>query len=506
MFGRRALCGFAEIAAILYRNNCPMILAELERLLNELVTLPKETEWVEFKVNNSNPQEIGEYLSALSNSSAYHRKSSGYLVYGIEDGSHKLVGTSFKPSMTKVGNQELENWLATQLNPRIDFVIHEVELHGKSIVIFKVDATKHQPVDFRGNAFIRIGSYKKSLDEHPNREKKIWQDDKEVFEEGICLKNLSDDKVLELLDYPTFFELLKRPLPSNKKGILEKLEEERVIVSFGGKFDITNLGGILFAKNINSFESLSRKALRVIIYKGKNRIHTVKEQVGGKGYAVGFEGFIDYIEGQLPTNEEIGKAFRNEVPIYPILSIRELVANAIIHQDFSISGTSPMVEIFENRIEITNSGKPLINPLRFIDHSPQSRNEMLARVMRRLNICEERGSGIDKVIFECELYQLPAPDFIEGDNFLRVILYAPKSLREMNRQDKVRASYQHSCLKYVSGEMMSNQTLRERFQINENNYPIVSRIIADSIEDGLIKPYDIESKSKKFARYVPFWC
>lgn len=482
-----------------------MIVSEIERLINELTTLPKETEWVEFKVNNANPQEIGEYLSALSNSAAYHKKSNGYLVFGIEDGSHKIIGTTFKPSKEKIGNQEIENWLATQLNPRIDFNIFEVEIRGKDVVIFKIDATKHQPVHFKNNAYIRIGSYKKNLDDHPNREKKLWQDDDNIFEEEIAEKNLTDDRVLELIDYPTFFELLKLPLPSNKKGILERLEQEHIIKSFGGKYDITNLGGILFAKNINSFESLSRKALRVIIYKGVNRIKTIKEQTGARGYATGFEGLIKYIEDQLPTNEEIGKAFRETVTVYPILSIRELVANAIIHQDFRVKGTSPMVEIFDNRIEITNSGKPLINPLRFIDHSPQSRNEILARFMRRLNICEERGSGIDKVISECELYQLPAPDFVEGDNFMRVILYAPKTLRQMDRQDKVRACYQHACLKYVSGEIMSNQTLRERFNVEEHNYSIVSRIISDSVEDGLVKPYNTDSKSKKYAKYVPFW-
>ena len=281
--------------------------------------------------------------------------------------------------------------------------------------------------------------------------------------------------------------------------------QEHIINSFGGKYDITNLGGMLFAKNINLFETLSRKALRVIVYKGNNRVNTIKEQVGIKGYAVGFEELMKYIEDQLPTNEEIGKALRRRVTVYPILSIRELVANAIIHQDFSAKGTSPIVEIFDNRIEITNSGKPLINPLRFIDHSPQSRNETLARFMRRLNICEERGSGIDKVVSECELYQLPAPDFVDGDNFMRVILYAPKSLRQMDRRDKVRACYQHACLKYVSGEIMSNQTLRGRFNVEEQNYPIVSRIISDSIEDGLIKSHDTDSKSRKYAKYVPFW-
>ncbi len=89
---------------------------------------------------------------------------------------------------------------------------------------------------------------------------------------------------------------------------------------------------------------------------------------------------------------------------YPELAIRELVANALIHQDFFISGAGPMVEIFENRIEITNPGSPLVSTARFIDTPPRSRNETLASMMRRFGICEERGSGIDKVITQVELY------------------------------------------------------------------------------------------------------
>ena len=191
--------------------------------------------------------------------------------------------------------------------------------------------------------------------------------------------------------------------------------------------------------------------------------------------------------------------------MYPELAIRELVANAIIHQDFNEKGTAPMVEIFSDRIEITNPGKPLISTMRFVDHNPQSRNEKLAHFMRRLNICEERGSGIDKVIFQCEYYQLPAPKFIEGENYTRVILYSHKTLRQMDREDKIRACYLHSCLKYVSGERMTNQSLRERFGIEEKNYSIASRIIAEGIKSGLIKDHDPDNKSKKHSKYVPFW-
>lgn len=480
--------------------------SELETLLNNLQALPKECEWAEFKVNNTNPQEIGEYLSALSNSACYNKQSYGYLVFGIEDGTHQLVGTDFRPLSEKKGNQELENWLATQLNPRVDFNIFDFQYNGLHFAIFRVDATRNLPVSFRGIPYVRIGSYKKALDDHPERERKIWnRTNLAVFEKELALEQVSEAELLGLIDCPGYFRMLGMPLPGSQNAILSRLIQDRVIEQSGDSFAVTNLGALLFANNIEQFESLARKAVRVILYQGNNRIKTIKEQVGVRGYAVGFEELINYTLGRLSTKEVIGPALRKEVTIYPPLAIRELIANAIIHQDFSIRGTSPMIEIFDNRIEITNPGKSLIDPLRFVDHSPESRNELLARFMRRLHVCEERGSGIDKVVFECEHHQLPAPDFIVGDNYTRAILYMPKSLRQMDRQDKIRACYLHACLKYVSGELMTNQSLRERLGVEEHNYSTVSRIIADAKESGLVKDYDPSNKSRSYAKYIPFW-
>ena len=196
---------------------------------------------------------------------------------------------------------------------------------------------------------------------------------------------------------------------------------------------------------------------------------------------------------------------RQEAKLYPPIAIREIVANALIHQDFSIKGTGPMVEIFEDRIEISNPGKPLIELNRFIDHSPRSRNERIASFLRRVNICEERGTGIDKTISAIEMFQLPAPKFVEEDDGFKVILYSPKNLREMTSEDKVRACYQHCCLKYVSNEMMTNESLRSRFKIAEKNYPTASKIISETIATKLIKPFDPNNKSKRIAKYIPFW-
>lgn len=228
----------------------------------------------------------------------------------------------------------------------------------------------------------------------------------------------SVQEVVKYLDVQSYFDLMKLPFPSTRQGILEKFTSENLIVEDRGEYHITNLGGILYAKNLNHFEALSRKAVRVIVYEGKNRIKILKDITDIKGYAIGFAGLIEYINDKLPSNAEIGKALRKTVRMYPEIAVRELVENAIIHQDFSMTGTGIAVEIFPDRIEITNPGKPVITTMRFIDEY-QSRNEKLASFLRRIGICEEQGSGIDKVILNVELFQLPAPEFLEKAGFIK---------------------------------------------------------------------------------------
>lgn len=479
----------------------------LRNLIDELRALPSETEWVEFKENKFDQDEIGEYISALSNSACLHDKPKAYLVFGLTDKDHRVVGTSVNLKAKKIGNEEYENWLARMLSPNVDFKMVEFFYDEYPLSIVIIDPPQNQPIRFKGVAFIRIGSYKRKLADFPEKERKLWgKTNPPVFETELALKDVKDVEVLKILDIPSYLKIFNLNFPSSKKAILDKLCEEKIIQkSKNSSYHITNLGAILFAEDLNVFENLSRKAIRIIFYKGKNRLETIKEQIIKKGYASGFVSMIEYINDRLPANEEMGKALRKEVKMYPELAIREVVANALIHQDFSIKGAGPMIEIFIDRIEISNPGKPLIDILRFIDHLPQSRNEKLASLMRRMNICEERGSGIDKVIDSIESFQLPAPDFIGDQNFLKVIVYGPKTLKQMDKKDKVRACYQHCALKFVSGDYMTNKTLRDRFKISANNYTSASKIISDTIEAGLIKDYDQESTSKKFAKYIPFW-
>ena len=478
----------------------------LNGLVGELRKLPKETGWVEFKEDNSNPEEIGEYLSALSNDAALQGKANGYLVWGVQDKTHAVVGTTFKPAQTKKGNENLENWLIRLLNPRLHFRFYELTHEGKPIVVLEIPRASGRPVQFQGVEFIRVGSYRQKLKDHPQIEKELWRVfETTPFEELTAMQHVTADTVLSLLDYPSYFELLGQPLPSDRDKILARLKEDQMIVpNQAGEWTITNLGAILFAKSLDSFRGLNRKAVRVVVYEGKGRLKTVREQVGHKGYASGFEGLIEFVNALLPRNEVIGQALRKEVPMYPEPAIRELIPNALIHQDFSVTGAGPMVEIFSDRMEITNPGLPLVNTERFLDTPPRSRNETLASFMRRAGICEERGSGVDKVVFQTEFYQLPAPIFETVEGSTRAVLFAHKSLRSMDRADRSRACYLHACLRYVERDPMTNSSLRKRFGIAEKNSAMASRIIREAMEDQLVKPYDPD-QGKKYAKYLPHW-
>lgn len=479
----------------------------IDSIINEARHHTHELPWIEFKHNNYNPQEIGEYISALANTAALFNQEHAFLIWGIDDKTHEVLGTTFNPQNEKVGNQSLDLWISTQLDPQVQFYFHPTTIEDKPVVLLEIGRAFASPVKFKSIDYIRIDSHKKKLKDFPDTERELWAIfSKKPFENMIAMENVSGDFVLREIDYASYFEMLELDLPSDKDKILEALSDDSMINKCEtGNYNITNLGAILFAKRLADFPSLERKAVRVIKYEGTDRISAAsKEQVGGKGYANGFEGLIDYINNLLPNNEILGKALRKVVPMYPEIAVRELVANALIHQNFFMQGTSPLIEIFTDRLEITNPGAPLIDIARFVDHPPISRNEKIASFMRRIGVCEERGSGYDKVVFQTEFYQLPAPEIEIYNDHTKVILYSHKPFSKMSKDDRYRACYLHACLKRVNRDVMTNASLRDRFNIESKNSSMISRLLNETCALGLIK-ISPDSTSDKNRKYLPFW-
>ena len=449
---------------------------------------------------------IGQSISALANSATLSERNCAYMLWGIHDESHEIVGTSYNQYTLKTGNQEIESWLRKLLSSNADFEFQSIEIDEKTVVVLIIHQATNQTVSFKKTDYIRIGSYTKKLNEYPTMQAQLWDKIRTIrYEDAIAMKDLQIDEALGLIDYDTYFDLKLEPRPSNHDQVLHYMIEEGIIIKqSNGLLSISNMGAILFARQLDSFPRISRKAVRIIQYRGDNRYQMLKEDVGNKGYAVGFSNLLKYIEALLPSIEVIQGALREKRSAYPMLAVREAIANALIHQDFSITGTGPVVEIFERRIEITNPGTPLIDIKRIIDNPPKSRNERLASLMRRLRMCEELGSGWDKIVISCESQLLPAPKIHVYEESTRVTLFAQVPFSNIPPEDKIWACYLHACIKQVSGDVVTNSSLRLRFGLEESASASVSRLIKECVNQKLIKPIDPDT-APRYMKYIPIW-
>lgn len=469
-------------------------------------------------MNVTSPQQIDTWLSSPSEHQRLefkeakdqfdNKKLYRYCVaIANEGGGHLLLGVSDARPRRVVGSQAFNNpiEMAEKLFRAVGFRvdIEEVSHPDGRVVVF------HIPTRPRGTAYAFEGAYLMRVGESltPMTEdhlRRIFAEGQPDWLEMPAKDGLSAQDVVDLLDTQTFFELLKLPYPSDRQGVLDKLRSERLVHETAGGFAVSHLAAILLAKELRQFDDVSRKAPRVVTYKAKGKLETIADITGTKGYAVGFQGLVRYVMSQLPQNEVIENALRIESKLLPEVVIRELLANALIHQDFAERGVSPMVEIYADRLEISNPGEPLVPVERFID-GYQSRNERLADLMRRFGICEEKSSGIDRAVHAAEVHQLPAPDFQVSFKRTIVVVFGPRAFRRMDRADRIRACYQHCVLQWVQRQPMSNQTLRERFKLSESSTNTVSGILTATIEASLIKPDPAAPSGRKFARYLPIW-
>jgi ATP-dependent DNA helicase RecG len=454
---------------------------------------PSENQRLEFKEAKLqfDNRKLYEYCVALAN----------------EGGGRLILGVAGKPPRPVVGTRAFHDPVAMAgklfhaVGFRVD--IDEVAHPDGRVLVF------HIPSRPRGTAYHREGAYLMRSGEalvpmSEDQLRRIFAEGEPDWLEEHARTGLAAQEIVELLDTQAFFDLLKLPFPTDRVGVIDRLLCDRLLDDVDGSYAIRRLGALLLARQLEDFPDLVRKSSRVVVYTGTSKLETRLDQTGKKGYAVGFQGLVRFIMTQLPQNEVIEDALRKELKLVPEIAIRELVANALIHQDLGMSGASVMVEIYGNRVEISNPGEPMVPIERFID-GYQSRNERLADLMRRMGICEEKSSGIDRVVHAAEVYQLPAPDFRSGHRRTYVTIYGPRDFEEMDRNDRIRACYQHCALKWVMSERMTNQSLRERFHLPESKSASVSQVIAATIEARLIKPDERVGSSRKYARYLPFW-
>lgn len=468
-------------------------------LENSLYPVPQELNGVDWKCALSDKSEkLAHHLCAFSNTTG-----GGFMAFGVTNDATfvELTKDEVELIADRLGSIAKNN-LAWSIQLEHDVV----DFKGHAVLFVRIHEQTNKPIYMRGKdiyeAYIRSAGHSVKMSREQVHEL-IARSHGLSFEKRVAKNGLRIEDVEQLLDCEKLYEKLDRKMPSDKVLMMNQMADYKLIVENGDRYDVLNLGAVLFARRLKDFPTLEGKEIIVRKYQGTNNRILSMEYRCETGYAVGFDDLINFVSRN--TSKEQIEVERKEVPTYPVVAIRELAANMMGHQDFAIKGMPLTIEIFENRLTFTNPGPSLNDVNRLIDLPPNSRNELLAQMMLLLHMCERRGSGIDRATDAIGEMKLPAYKAQSGDDYTRITLYPKKKVSEMTREERIAVCYQHACLLYEDGMAIGNQSVRERFNINTKQSAMASRILADTLESGLIKMENPETESKRYTSYIPFY-
>lgn len=385
---------------------------DLVALVDRLRALPTETEWLEFKRDRYDAQDLGEYLSALANGARIASQPRGYLVFGIDNQTHAVVGTSLDPYSAKAkGNQDLLPWLSAGLRPNSGVEVHVVEHPDGRVVAFEIGPAKDEPVAFMGTAFVRVGSSKTELRKHPEKARAIWTRGSDWSAEvcrGATLEDLDSEAIAKareqfLVKHPDQREIAAS---WDDKTFLNK---SRVLL----KGEVTNTALLLLGR-AESASLLAPAVARIswILKDAKNR-ELDYEHVGPPFLLAG-DRLLKRVRNLTVRALPSGTLFPQEITQYDPWVIREALHNAIAHQDYRRHGRIVVVE-FPDRILVMNVGDFLPGDIGTVirQDAPQAvyRNPFLAHAMVELNLIDTQGGGIKRMFETQRKRSFPLPDY-----------------------------------------------------------------------------------------------
>lgn len=394
-----------------------MTKAEIHALIERLRAEPRETEWLEFKSKRHNSEEIGQYLSALANAAAVHGKLKGYLVFGIEDETHDIIGTELDPERAKgKGNEPLLIWLARLLQPNVGFDHFRTSVSGKPVVLFTINPAFDRPVKFSGTAYIRVGSNKTALSNHPEKERIIWSR-RGDWTGQICEQATIDNLDPEAIAKARLEYKMKYP---DKTNDLEDWDDTTFLnkakVTIRGQ--ITNAALILLGKDESSSLLTPSVARLSWFLKDSDNQEQDYEHFGPPAIQWA-EKLTEKIRNLKIRALPSGTLFPVELLQYDAWVLREALHNCIAHQDYGMNARINVVE-FPDRLMFTNQGSFLPGSVESVilqDVPPEVyRNPFLAEAMVNLNMIDTQGGGIKRMFTTQAKRYFPMPDYNLNDH------------------------------------------------------------------------------------------
>ncbi|MBI4728003.1 MAG: putative DNA binding domain-containing protein [Acidobacteria bacterium] len=384
-------------------------------LIDRLRALPAETEWFEFKRNRFESQQLDEYLSALANSACLANQPRGYLVFGIDDATHAVVGTRFDPYSTKgVGNQGLLPWLAAGLRPNTGFEVHLVVHPDGRVVVFEIGPANGEPVSFHGTPYVRVGSSKMELRSHPEKARALWTRGSDWSAEVCATASLTDldpDAVAKAREQ----FVVKHPGQAEVVADWDDqafLNKARVLKQGA----VTNTALLVLGRP-ESATLLSPAVAKIswILKDADNR--ELDYEHFGPPFLLAGDRLLRRIRNLIVRALPSGTLFPQEITQYDPWVIREALHNAIAHQDYRRHGRILVVE-FPDRVLVTNVGDFLPGDIETVirQDAPQAlyRNPFLADAMVELNLIDTQGGGVKRMFETQRRRSFPMPDYDLG--------------------------------------------------------------------------------------------
>lgn len=389
-----------------------MTSADLIALVDRLRALPTETEWLEFKSNHVDPQEIGEYLSALANEAALCQQPQGHLVFGIDNAAHAVQGTDFDPYAAKAkGNQDLLPWLGALLQPNPGVVVQVAPHPDGRVLLLSVAPARDRPVAFAGKAWCRAGTSKTELARHPEKERALWNRGDDWSAEpcsGAGLADLDPEAVAEareqfLVKHPSQAEALAQ---WDDTSFLNKARLLRQGV-------VTNAAVLLLGRPEAATLLTPAVAKVSWILKDAGNHELDYEHIGPPLLLAG-DRLLKRLRNLMVRAMPSGTLFPQEVTQYDPWVLREALHNSIAHQDYRRQARVTVVE-FPDRVRISNAGTFLPGSVQTVieQDAPQLlyRNPFLADAMVELNMIDTQGGGIKRMFETQRRRSFPLPDY-----------------------------------------------------------------------------------------------
>ncbi len=388
----------------------------------------------------SKVRDIAEEVCSFANSAG------GYVLIGIDNGN-QIVGGEIDNNKRSAIQDAIG-----EISPMLHYNMYRVEVDGKDVWVIDVPSGKNKPYFFSGSTYIREGENCQKLT-NVDEIRDAFQRNDRIYFDAIPLPKVDLRKELDEDNFREFRYAAGLGMDISNEQILENLQV------YDENNDAKSGGVLFFAKHPENI--YFHAVIRCVLFKGTDKVYILDDKTFGGPLLLQYNRAIEWLKGKLQVSYEMeGTGPRKEIWEIPLSVFKESIINALSHRDYYEQGASIMIEMYDDRVEITNPGDLLPVVAKNFGRKSLSRNPLIFRLFTRMHLVEHVGSGIPRMKKDMLEAGLPEPVF-ETEGMFTVIFKRPAAMRAI--KGKVNGSQ----ITTIQREILSAITERPTITMDE---------------------------------------